>query len=72
MKRWELKLGLENDCTVEISLNPKNESRLKLNQDDFEQGRVLERVAQTPLVLGMSHGSDGNSDAQVHNGNSDV
>ena len=47
----KLKLGLENDCTVEAALNPGNESRLILNQGDFGQGRVLEYVAQTPLVL---------------------
>ena len=33
------------------TLNPANENRLKLKQDGFEIGRVLERVAQTPLVL---------------------
>ena len=65
----KLKLGLENVCTVEAALNPANENKLKLKQDDFEQGRVLERVAQTPLVLAgtydmhdsMSDGSRNNS-----------
>ena len=33
------------------ALNPANKNKLKLKQDDFEQGRVLERVAQTPFVL---------------------
>ena len=56
----------------------------KLKQDDFEQGRVLERVSQTPLVLatydmhnsvsqgsnGMSHGSDEMSHGR--NDNSDA
>ena len=56
----------------------------RLKQDAFEQGTVLECVAQTPLVLAgtcdslnsmslvndkMSHGSNKNSDAPVHNEN---
>ena len=83
----KLKLGLENDCTVVAALNPSNESRLKLNQDNFMQGRIFERVAQTPLVLAgtydthdpvslvndeISHRSNENSYAQVHDENSDA
>ena len=46
-----LKLGFEKECTkVVAALNPANENRLKLKQDGFEQGKVLERVAQNPLV----------------------
>ena len=50
----------------------------KLKQDDFEQGRVLEHVAQNPLVLAsmydtrdsVSHGSEKNSNARSHDENS--
>ena len=85
ISKKKLKLGLENDCKLEAALNPVNESRLKLNQDDFEQGRVLECVSQTPLVLAgvydthklaslvnneMSHGSNENSDVRVRDENS--
>ena len=42
----KLKLILEKECTTRVTaLNPTNENRLKLKQYDFEQGRVLERVA---------------------------
>ena len=67
----KLKLGLENVCTVKAALNPANENRLKLKQGGFEQERVLEHVAQTPLVLAgtydthdsVDHGSNESSDA---------
>ena len=75
LNKLKLKLGLENVCTVEAALNHVNENRLKLKQDDFEQGRVLERVAQTTVVLAgtydthdsMTHGSERNSNARSHN-----
>ena len=35
----------------EVMESDKLKKTKKLKQDDFEQGRVLERVAQTPLVL---------------------
>ena len=74
----KLKLGFEKECTkVVAALNPVNENRLKLKQDDFEQGRVLERVAQTPLMLAstygthdsVSHRSNKNLNVQLHNEN---
>ena len=73
-----LKLGLEDVSTLEATLNPTNENRLKLKQDDFEQGRVLERVAQIPLVVAgtydtydsVSHGTNENYDARSHDRNS--
>ena len=73
-----LKLGLEDVSTLEATLNPTNENRLKSKQDDFEQGRVLERVAQIPLVVAgmyntydsVSHGTNENYDARSHNRNS--
>ena len=50
----------------------------KLNQDKFEQGRVLERVAQNPLVLATAYnvhnsvilGSNENLDVRVRDDNS--
>ena len=57
----------------------------KLKQDEYEQRRVLERVAQTHFVVGstydmddsvshgsedMSHGRNENSDARSHDRNS--
>ena len=76
----KLKLGLENVSMLEATLNPTNKNRLKLKlkQDDFEQGRVLERIAQIPLVKAgtydmydsVSHGTNKNSDARLHNRNS--
>ena len=74
----KLKLGLENVSMLEATLNPTNENRLKLKQDDFEQGRVLERIAQIPLVItgtydtydSVSHGMNKNSDARSHDRNS--
>ena len=79
MNERKLKLGLENVCTVEAALNPSNDNRLKLKQDDFEQGRVLQRVAQTPSVLAgtydmgdsMCRWSNRNLHAQAHNWNSE-
>jgi len=74
----KLKLGFEKECTkVVAALNPVNENRLKLKQDGFEQGRVLERVAQTPLMLAstygthnsVSHRSNKNLNVQLHNEN---
>ena len=73
-----LKLGLEDVSTLEATLNPTNENRLKSKQDDFEQGRVLERVAQIPLVVAgaydtydsESHGMNENYDARSHDRNS--
>ena len=52
-------LGFESDCMVVAVLNPTNESRLKLKQEEFEQVRVLERGedAQTPLAA-VSLGSN--------------
>ena len=75
----KLKLGFEKECTTVVAaLNLTNENRLKLKQDDFDQGRVLERIAQTPLVLvstygmhdSVSHGSRKNSNTRSHNENS--
>ena len=75
--KLKLKLGLENVSTLEATLNPTNENRLKLKQDDSQQGRVLERIAQIPLVIAgtnntydsVSHGTNENSDARLHNRN---
>ena len=75
----KLKLGFGKECTTVVAaLNPANENRLKLKQGNFEQGRVLDHVAQTPLILAsmysthdsVSHGSETHSNAQSHNENS--
>ena len=60
-------LGLEDDCMLK-ALNPVNESKLKLKQEKFEQGIVLEpgKSAQTPFAVAyyaynsVSLGSDTN------------
>ena len=64
--------------TIEVMERDKLKKTEKLKQDDFEQGRVLDRVAQTPLILAgaydmhdsmrpvndeLSHGINENSDS---------
>ena len=64
--------------TIEVMERDKLKKTEKLKQDDFEQGRVLERVAQIPLVVaGMydtydseSHGTNKNYGTRLHDRNS--
>ena len=72
--------------TIEVMEKEKLKKMEKLKQDDFEQGRVLERVAQTPLILAgvydthysmgpvndeLSHGRNENSVSHGSNENSE-